>query len=143
MNPLDHYLNEISLSTHPRDHPIVLPPPGEAPQYVGMLRDLDSNSVCIYFHSFSTYTFQIVPYYPILWFYEDDVGGWLQLRFKLRLNGLFLADVRTFACHACSLDYLVDMANSFEGNFTLRIPSCPMPFSDLMDELDLLSLIDI
>ena len=141
MNPLDHYLNEISLSTHPRDHPIVLPPPGEAPQYVGMLRDLDSNSVCISLWSLSTYIFQVVPRYPILWFFEDDAGGWLQLRFKLRQNGLYLADVRTFACHACSLDYLVDMVNSFDENITLRIPAFPMPFSDLMDELDLLDLI--
>ena len=52
MNPLEHYLNEISLSTHPRDHPIILPPPGEAPQYVGVLRDLDSNSVCPYSKDF-------------------------------------------------------------------------------------------
>ena len=86
---------------------------------------------------------QIVPRFPILWFYEDDAGGWLQLRFKLRLNGLFLADVRTFACHACSLDYLVDMSSSFGENVTLQIPTYPMPFSELMDELDSLSLIDV
>ena len=143
MNPLEHYLNGISLSTHPRDHPIVLPPPGEAPQYVGMLRDLDSNSVCVPLFSGLYFTFQIVPCYPLLWFYEDDFGGWLQLRFKLRLNGLFLADVRTFACHACSLDYLVDIASSFEENVTLHIPTHPVAFSDLLDELDLLSLIDV
>ena len=47
MDPLGHYLNEISLSTHPSDHPIVLPPPGEGPQYAGMLRDFNSGLVCL------------------------------------------------------------------------------------------------
>ena len=93
--------------------------------------------------TFRTYLFQIVPCYPMFWFFEDDAGGWLQLRFKLRLNGLFLSDVRTFACHACSLDYLVDMASSLEEDVTLQLPTYPMPFSELLDELDLLSLIDV
>ena len=84
-----------------------------------------------------------MPCFPILWFYEDEAGGWLQLRFKLRLNGLFLADVRTFSCHACSLDYLIDLAGSQEVDEILQMPTYPVPFSELMDELDSLSLVEM
>ena len=118
------------------------------PLLVRLLNMLDCCGILILiryvpiFFPFPKYLFQIVPYLPILWFYEDDAGGWLQLRFKLRLNGLFLSDVRTFPCHVCSLDYLVDLSSSQGEDFVLQIPTYPVSFSELMDELDMLNLID-
>ena len=35
------------------------------------------------------------------------------------------------------------MASSLEEDVTLQLPTYPMPFSELLDELDLLSLIDV
>ena len=52
-----------------------------------------------------------------------------------------LTGVRTFSCHACALDYIVDMANSLDENVAQQLATYPLSFSELMDELNMLSLV--
>ena len=52
-----------------------------------------------------------------------------------------LTGVRTFSCHACALDYIVDMANSLDDNVAQQLATYPLSFSELMDELSMLNLV--
>ena len=132
-----------NLSYH---HPPVACHPDMASQYVGVLLGLFDNKVIRrYFPGFHIFPFQVVSALPIVWFHEDDCGGFTYLTLNFDMGGLKMRDIGTSRCQVCALAHVKELASTLDGNDVdlTSIPSAPLSFSELMAKITRLGLLDL
>ena len=90
------------------DHPLVVHHAGMPRQYAGLLQGLGDNKVRFPFSFIPRMIplLKVVSRLPIIWFYEDDSGGWTYLTLRLGMSNLKMEDTGSSPCHVCALKLL-------------------------------------
>ena len=81
---------------------------------------------------------------PIVWFYEDDCGGFTYLTLRLDMGGLKLGNTGTSPCQVCTLKHVRELTSTLSANDVdlTSIPVAPLSFADLMMKLIRMGILD-
>ena len=82
---------------------------------------------------------------PIVWFYEDDCGGFSYLTLRFDMGGLKMRDIGTSRCQVCALAHVKELTSTLDGDEVdlSSIPPVPLSFSELMMKITRLGLLDL
>ena len=81
---------------------------------------------------------------PIVWFYEDDSGGWTYLSLRLGMSDLKMEDTGSSPCHICTLSHVRELAGTLSGDDVdlSSIPTAPLSFTELLMKLIRMGILD-